>query len=255
MTSDAAVDILWEAMQKGVYFPEILQGKLSLEEGYRAQLGILARHVAAGEKQAGWKIALSGEATRQAIGVYAPAFGYLLASSHFSSGQTFQSDDIFNSAIESELCLTLGTRLQGPGVTRAQVLEAVASLEPAFEIISLRGNLAADMPLGVADNIAQWGYVTGDTMAPYPKALDLAALTVEVKKNGQVEARARGAEALDDPLDSIAWLANELAKYDIALEAGHAVMTGSFTRPLPITKGDQWETHFASIGTITASFV
>jgi 2-keto-4-pentenoate hydratase len=121
------------------------------------------------------------------------------------------------------------------------------------ELVSLRGNLAADLPLGVADNIAQWGVVTGDAIAPYPKALDVANIRVAIFKNGQEVETVRGGDTLDDQVDSIAWLANALGKYDVALEAGHHILSGAFVRPLPLTKGDTWETHFSSVGTIRAT--
>ncbi len=254
MKVDEAVDILWEHLQRGAYFPDALKGALTLEDGYRAQLGVLARRVAAGEQQAGWKIALSGAATRQAMGIDAPAFGYLMGSAHYQDGASFSLDGIVNPAIESELCITMGKRLKGPGVTREQVIDALGQVAPAFELVSLRGNLAADLPLGVADNIAQWGFVTGEVIAPYPKALDLADIKVEIQKNGEMEASVRGGEALDDQIDSITWLANELGKYDVALEAGHHIMSGAFVKPLPLTQGDTWQTHFSSVGTIRASF-
>lgn len=254
MNVDEAVDILWEHLQRGEYFPAALHSALTLEEGYRAQLGVLARRVAAGEQQAGWKIALSGAATRQAMGIGAPAFGYLLASGHYTDGASFELDGIVNPAIESELCITMAKRLKGPGVTREHVIDALGQVAPAFELVSLRGNLAADLPLGVADNIAQWGFVTGEALAPYPKELDLASMTVEIQKNGDVQDRVRGGEALDDQIDSITWLANELGKYDVALEAGQHIMSGAFVKPLPLTKGDYWKTHFSSVGTIRADF-
>ena len=254
MQVDEAVNILWEHVQRGEYFPEALQGALTLEDGYRAQLGVLARRVAAGETQAGWKIALSGEATRQAMGLDAPAFGYLLESGHHQAGETFQLDGVISPCIESELCLTMGKRLKGPGVTREQVLDALGQVAPAFELVSIRGNLGADLPLGVADNIAQWGFVTGDALVPYPKELDLANMTVAIFKNGEEVETVRGGEALDDQIDSITWLANALSEYDIALEAGHHILSGAFIKPLPLTKGDTWETHFSSVGTIRAHF-
>ncbi len=96
--------------------------------------------------------------------------------------------------------------------------------------------------------------MTGKVIAPYPKELDLANITVEIHKNGQGEACVRGGDALDDQIDSITWLVNELGKYDFALEAGHHIMSGAFVKPFPLTKGDQWETHFSSVGTIRADF-
>ncbi len=44
-----AVDTIWKAAQAGIYFPGELKGKLTAREGYEAQLGILARHLAAGD--------------------------------------------------------------------------------------------------------------------------------------------------------------------------------------------------------------
>jgi 2-keto-4-pentenoate hydratase len=153
MTIDEAVRILWDAIQQGDHCPAALQGKLSLDDAYRVQLGTLTRQVETGE-QSGWKVAISGAALRQARGLDEPVFGYLLASGHFISGQTLPYDDTLNPAIESELFITVGQRLRGPGVTRDQILEAVAKVEPAFEVVSMRGNMTADMTLGVADNIA-----------------------------------------------------------------------------------------------------
>ena len=254
MTSDAAVDILWEAMQKGVYFPETLKGKLSLEEGYRAQLGILARHIAAGEKQAGWKIALSGEATRQAIGVYAPAFGYLLASGHFSSGQTFQSDDIFNSAIESELCLTLGEGLKGPGVSLEQARAAISAVQPAFEIVEKRGDFAADPSLSLADNVQQKYFVTGEAVPLNGDGDALSRTVVEIFINGESVQRADGSSVMGDPAASVAWLANRLAAYGKTLQAGLRIMSGSFTRQFPIGQGDVIEAKFKPFGEVSAEF-
>jgi 2-keto-4-pentenoate hydratase len=254
MNVDKVVDILWEHLQHGEYFPEPLKGALTLEEGYRAQLSVLARRVAAGEKQAGWKIALSGVATRQAIGIDTPAFGYLLESGHYPAGASLSLDGIVNPAIESELCITMAERLKGPGVTREHVIDALGQVAPAFELVSLRGNLAADLPLGVADNIAQWGFVTGEAITPYPKELDLANIRVAIMKNGQEEENVRGGDTLDDQIDSITWLANALGEYGVALEAGHHILSGAFVRPLPLSKGDAWETHFSSVGTIRATF-
>ena len=92
-------------------------------------------------------------------------------------------------------------------------------------------------------------------MTPYPADLDLDNLQVEVKKNGALEMSARGAEVIDNQIDSIVWLANTFATYDVRIEAGHCIMTGSFNKPLPIAKGDRWETNFGPVVNIQARFV
>ena len=140
-------------------------------------------------------------------------------------------------------------------MTREQVLSTVAAVAPAFEVVEMRTDMAADMPLGVADDVAQWGFVTGTAVAPYPPNLDLGQVSAEMRRNGEVVAQVRGQEVIDNQLDSIAWLANHLAAYGLALEEGQRIMSGSFTKPTPIAKGDRWETRFSTVGTVSAAFV
>jgi 2-keto-4-pentenoate hydratase len=255
MRVEEAVEILWQALQHGVHYPEALHGKLTLDEGYRVQLGVLARWAKAGTRQAGWKIGLSAEAIRRMYNMQEPVFGYLLARDGYSNGHRFASNAIPKAAIEAELCFTLGTSLRGPGVTREDALNAVAAVAPAFEVVSLRGNMATDLPLGVADNVSQWGFVTNTVLQPYPKTLALGHVTAEIRTNGRTVATLVGAEVIDDQLQSLAWLANKLAAYGIGLEPGQRVITGSFNKPLPISQGEEWESCFSSIGNVTASFV
>jgi 2-keto-4-pentenoate hydratase len=255
MTIDEAVEILWQSTQQGVHYPEALRGQLTLADAYRVQLAVLARVLAEGEKQAGWKIGLTADAVRGLYGVTAPVFGYLLESRHFASGCSFVVADLIRPAIESELCFTLKQGLRGPGVTSDQVLAALGAVAPAFEIVELRGDMAADLPLGVADNVSQWAYVTAREVQPYPSELDLGQVTAEVTRNGERVMQGRGIDVIDHQLQSIAWLANQLAEYDTSLEAGQRIMTGSFTKPLPVAAGEHWETRFSSVGAVAVTFV
>ena len=254
MNIDEATNLLWQATQNNESPGAALYKQLTMNDAYRVQLNILARRQAAGEKLSGWKIGLSAASARQAFGLSAPISAPLFASRHFSSGHTFSYAAIRKPIIESELCFTIGKRLAGPGVTREQVLAAVSAVAPAFEVVDMRVNMSEDMPLGVADGIAQWGYVTGTAIAPYPTNLDLGAVTVEMKRNGDVFANVVGKDVIDNQLDCIAWLANHLTTCGLALEPGQQVMSGSFTKPTSISKGDRWESRFSSVGAVSATF-
>lgn len=254
MNIDEATNILWQSTPNGDSPAATLHKQLTMNDAYRVQLNILARRQAAGEKLAGWKIGLSAASARQAFGLPAPISAPLFAQRHFTSGNTFSYEAIRKPIIESELCFTIGKRLAGPGVTREQVLAAVSAVAPAFEVVDMRVNMAEDMPLGVADGIAQWGYVTGAALSPYPANLDLGAVVVEMKRNGEVFAKVVGKDVIDNQLDCIAWLANHLATCGLALEPGQQIMSGSFTKPTPISKGDRWESLFSSVGSVSATF-
>jgi 2-keto-4-pentenoate hydratase len=255
MDTQDAGKLLWESAQKGLYYPYALQGRLTLGEAYRVQLEVLGRILASGERQAGWKIGLTADAVRALFKSGTAVHGYLLQSNGFPSGHTFDFDQVLAPSIESELCFLLRKDLHGPGVTPEEVLDGLDAACPAFEVLERRGDMATDLPLGVADNVSQWAYVLGKPVKPYPKSLDLGQIRAEVRCNGQVVASALAKDVIDNQVRSIAWLANCLAPFDRSVEAGQIVLTGSFHRPMPIAKGDRWETRFSAAGSVTVGNV
>jgi 2-keto-4-pentenoate hydratase len=249
-----AVDTIWKAAQAGIYFPEELKGKLTPRQGYEALLSILARHLAAGDTHVGWKVGLTSKGTQDAFGLYEPAFGFLLRSGARPSGTAFPTSPAIPYGFENELCLTVGTTLQGPGVTLEQARASIAAVAPALEIVEIRGDLKGDFSLGLADNLFQKAFVTGPATRPLPDHVDLSKATVDVFVNGRHSEQALGAEVLGNPAASVAWLANKLAEFGRRLEAGMQIMSGSMTRLYPAKAGDAVEARFAPFGTVTTSF-
>ena len=108
--------------------------------------------------------------------------------------------------------------------------------------------------MDVADGIQAKYFVTGPETRPLPLTLDLGQSTVEVFINGERTDQAAGTAVMGNPAKSIAWLANKLAEFDLALEAGMRVMSGSFTKQFALTKGDHVESRFDPFGTVEALF-
>ncbi len=138
-------------------------------------------------------------------------------------------------------------------MTPARARAAIASVAPAIEVVEVRGDFSGDLALAMADNAQQKAFVTGDALRPDP-AFPLAAATVEVRFGDAVRDRASGAEVMGGPEHSIAWLANKLAEFDLALDAGMRVMSGSFTRQYKVERGDEVVAAFAPFGTVRARF-
>lgn len=247
---------LWAAMREGRYMPAEWQGRLDLPTAYRAQLELLALYEAAGERQAGWKVGLTAAAMQRQQKVHEPCFGFLLASGQRPSGTVFRHAELIAPGFENELCLRIGTRLQGPGVTMAQVVAAVTHAAPALEIVEKRGDFAADLALSMADNAQQKAYVTGAEQALDASNRDFAMARVEVVVNGESRESASGAEVMGQgAMLSVLWLANKLAEFGRAIEPGSLIMSGSFTRQYPIVQGDQVESRFTPFGVVSAGFV
>lgn len=57
----AAIDEFWSARARGEYFPTQWFDRLTLDQAYRIQLGMIGRRVAAGEQHIGWKVGLTAK--------------------------------------------------------------------------------------------------------------------------------------------------------------------------------------------------
>jgi 2-keto-4-pentenoate hydratase len=235
----------------GEYFPRAWFDRLSLDDAYRLQLGLIARR--AGARRVGWKVGLTSTAIQQQFQVHEPVFGCLLADGQLNSGHVFHRAELIVPGFENELCLVMGRDL-APDATRADVAAAIARVHPAFEIIETRGDLTRQLALALADNAQQKAFVLGPAVerAALP---ELDRVTVSVRINGQDVATADGSAVLGHPYNSVVWLAAKLAQFSEKVRAGDYIMSGSFTRQFPLTPGDRIEAAFAGIGTVTASVI
>jgi 2-keto-4-pentenoate hydratase len=253
MDIEAVTESIWAHTMRRSYFPAEWKGRLTVEQGYRVQLGVLDRWVAKGERLAGWKVGLTAPVIQKQFGMHEPVMGFLLESGNRQSGAVFRHDELIGPGFENELCLTVGTRLEGPAVTRAQARAAITAVHPAFEIIEGRGDFRADLTLSLTDNAQQKAFVTGPA-SPLPAGWEPASTTVEVIINGRRVDYAVGSEDTGHPLGAVAWLAKKLAEFGRRIEPGHRIMSGSFTKQYPIAHGDRIETRFTPFGAVQASF-
>ena len=254
MTDEQIVQALWDCHEQGDCFPDAWKGKLDLEQAYRVQLGLLDGKLAHGERQAGWKVGLTADTMREMFGGKEPVFGYLLESGSIVTGHTFEFSALRNAMVENEILVTMAQDLSGPDATVADARQAIAAIAPAFEIVELRGaDMRVDMPLAITDNVAQYAFVHGESIELLPD-FDFGAIQADVRVNGEVFESVLGGDVMDNQVQTVAWLANALHRFGRQLQAGQLIMSGSFTKPVPVKAGDTIETRFSGVGTVKASF-
>ena len=242
-----AIESFWQARQRGEFFPRDWYDRLTLDQAYRVQLGLIARRAGAGERQIGWKVGLTAKAIQQQFDVHEPVFGCVLEET--PSGHVFAAGSLIQPGFECELCMRMGRDLP-PGSDIAAARAAVAQVHPALEIIETRGPFTQQLSLAMADNAQQKTCVLGAPV-PLPAAPDAVGCSVEI--NGSVVATGTGDAVLGNPLNSLVWLADKLATYGRTLRAGEMVMTGSFTRQFPIAPGDRIRVTFSDVGVVETS--
>jgi 2-keto-4-pentenoate hydratase len=241
---DELIEAFWQARLRGEYFPKAYFGRLSIEDAYRVQLGLIQRREAAGERQIGWKVGLTAPAIQAQFGFHEPVFGCVLET--VASGATLPASSLIAPGFENEICMKLGRDLAG-GASLAEAASAVEVIYPALEIIETRGPFTEQIALALADNAQQKVCVLGEGVK---LASDLTQVAARVFVNGAEVGTGTGDAVLGNPLNSLVWLAGKLGQFGRALKAGEIVMTGSFTRQFPLVAGDKVETVFDRVGTV-----
>jgi len=248
--ANTAIDSFWQARARGEYFPRDWFDRLSLEEAYRVQLGMIARRVAGGERQIGWKVGLTAPAIQQQFGFHEPVFGCILQSE--PSGHVFRRDELIKPGFESELCLRVGKQLSG-NVDQLTVRDAIDAVYPSLEIIETRGDFTAQIAVALADNAQQKTVILGNPVSLGDKVLEAVEATVRI--NDQIVATGTGDAVLGNPLNSVLWLARKLTEFGRSIQPGEIIMSGSFTRQFPIEPGDRIHVSFDGIGDVRASML
>ncbi len=252
MDIEAVTESIWQHTLRRSYLPAEWKGRLTVEQAYRVQLGLLGRWEARGERLAGFKVGLTAPVIQRQFGMHEPVFGCLFESGHRDTGVRFRHGELIEPGFENELCLTIGTPLEG-SVTPAEARAAITAVQPAFEIIETRGDFRADLTLALTDNCQQKAFVTGPA-SPLPRGWEPASTTVEVLINDRRVDHAVGSGDTGHPVGAVAWLARKLAEFGRRIEPGHRIMSGSFTKQYPIRRGDRIETRFTPFGAVRATF-
>ncbi len=244
----AVIERFWVGRQSGDYFPSEWANRLTLDQAYLIQLGVIARRVALGERQVGWKVGLTAPAIQRQFGFHHPVFGCLLEEGRKRSGLVFARDTLIKPGFETELCMQLREPLAGT-VDAAQARRAIGHCFPALEIIETRGDALAQTMLLIADNAQQKAFVLGEPIV-LTDELKPPQVEARVTVNGAEVARGFGEAVLGDPINSVVWLAGKLGELGRGLAAGDMIMTGSFVRQFPLAPGDRVRAEFAGIGAV-----
>jgi len=125
---------------------------------------------------------------------------------------------------------------------------------PAMEIVDARLKDVRKIYDTISDNGAGAGLVMGGRPGG-PLDVDLRWVGGLMLKNGEVEETGLAAGVLGHPAMGVAWLANKLGTHGVALEPGHIVLAGSFTRVVFPKKGDTLQADFGTLGSLSIQFI
>ncbi|MEC5408613.1 2-oxo-hepta-3-ene-1,7-dioic acid hydratase [Paraburkholderia sp. MPAMCS5] len=235
--------------------------QMTIEDGYAIQREWVKLKLAQGHVIKGRKIGLTSRAMQRSSQITEPDYAPLLDSMFIESGQDIPVSRFIAPRVEVELAFVLNKAIKGPNVTIFDVLDATAYVTPAIEIIDARieqFDRETKAPRKVFDTISDFaanaGIVVGGRPVR-PMDVDLRWVGALLYKNGAVEESGLAAAVLNHPATGVAWLANKIAPYDEALNAGDVILSGSFTAPIAARAGDTFHADYGQLGGIALNFV
>jgi len=250
-------DELYQALaQRGMVEPLTARyPQMTMDDAYQISLALLERRLAAGEHVVGKKIGVTSRVVQEMLGVDQPDFGFLTDSMVVADGAQIEASARFiQPRIEGEIAFRLQRTLRGPGIDAETVLAATEAVLPCFEIVDSRiRDWKITILDTVADNASCGAFVLG-AMGAAPGSVDLDDVTLEVRRNGRQLSTGQGRAVLGGPAGAVAWLANTLARYGVALEAGEIVLSGSCVPLEPVVAGDLFELEMVGVGECRVAF-
>jgi len=229
---------------------------IGIDDAYRISLHMLMRREADGEKLVGKKIGVTSKPVQEMLNVHQPDFGFLTDAMHYSHGATIPiaQAGLIQPRAEGEIAFMLKADLQGPGVTKEDVLAATAWVAPCFEIVDSRiDDWRIRIQDTVADNASCGVFVIGEQHTE-PAGLDLAAVRMRMTRNGELAGEGLGSAVQGHPAEAVAWLANTLGRFGIPFRAGELILSGSLAPLFPARAGDRFDMEIEGLGSCSVTF-
>lgn len=227
---------------------------LVVAQAYSVQRRNLARHLGAGRVLRGHKIGLTSAPMQRLLGVNEPDFGYVLDTMVLDDGAAVRRSAFCAPRVEPEVAFRLRAPLRGPGVTVADVMAATDAVAAALEIVDSRiADWRITLADTIADNASSGAVVLGEWVA-LSEVPPLPDTTAALFLNNTLVEEGQGTAVMGDPAVAVAWLANALADYGTAIEAGQFVMSGSYTTAAFVEAGDRAAATITGLGAVSVSF-
>ncbi len=246
-----------EATRTPIEVPSLTYRDMDAQDGYEVQRLIVGKKVARGARVIGKKIGLTSRANQEVFGVHEPVYGQLLDRGVHPEGVPLATETLIQPIIECEITFVMRRRLEGPGVTAPEVIRATEGIMPSLEIGDSRMRdwigraTVADI---LADSCGHAGLIVGGELHTL-QGFDLRYTGMVVEKNGEIIATGASGAVLGNPAQSVAWLVNKLADFELALEEGELVLSGALTGAVRMAAGDVLKATFGSgLGAVGVKF-
>jgi 2-oxo-3-hexenedioate decarboxylase len=223
---------------------------MTVEDAYRIQEELVMIKLRQGHRIIGPKMGLTSQAKMKQMGVEEPIYGYVFDYMLVPDGGEIKMHELIHPKVEAEIAFVIGKDIEGPGITGAQVLAATDYVVPAVEIIDSRyENFKFTLTDVIADNTSSSRFVLGNRLIK-PENLELDLVGVTLSINGEIKDLGASAAVVGHPANSVAMLANMLARKGDKVKAGDIILTGGVTGAVMLAVGDTVSAKLDGLGEV-----
>jgi 2-keto-4-pentenoate hydratase len=233
--------------------PDVLerQPDVTVADAYRLRAALVERRIAKGDRLLGYKVAGSSRSLRADEHIEGQITGCLMASNFYEDGATVPAGGYSRLAMEGEITVLMKHALRGPNVGLTDVLRAAAGAYASIELIASNRS-GSSLQTRIIDGKFSGAYVLGRKLVALD-GIDLRLEGMVAYRNGAAMGSATGIEVMSNPLNAVAFVANNLAEVGLQLEPGMLVMTGSLLANLPGAPGERYTMDFTRLGSVSAT--
>jgi 2-keto-4-pentenoate hydratase len=207
-----------------------------------------------GRRLVGRKIGLTSAATQARFGTDRPASGMLFADMEVADGVEIPFSSLLQPRVEAEIAFCVNTDLNIDQLTISDIIGAIDYAVPAIEVPCCRvanwDIKGGDM---IADNAVAGMFVLG-TRPVRLEAFDHRLCGMVLEHRGETVSVGAGAACMDNPLNSVLWIARKMVEVGRPLLAGDIVMAGALGPMVPAKPGGVYEARISGLGSVRAVF-
>jgi len=249
-----AAENLWRAEQTHEWAEPLstVYPDADVGDAYRVGLEVRNIKLANGRTVKGHKIGLTSKAMRDLTGATEPDYGFIFDNWFALEGETVQRGAMNRPLVEVELAFVMGRELKGPSINAADVIRTTDFVLPALEIVDTRyKGRGTNLLVDSISDAASCGFVVLGGNPVKLTDVDVRRLSASLSINGQVMESGTASAVMGNPINAVVWLANKLHEFDVAMQPGDVVLSGSFVKAIPFAAGDTIIALYDQLGEIT----
>lgn len=195
----------------------------------------------------GWKVAPPKDGGE-------PRCAPILASRIAESPAVLPAVGLCEPELEVEIALRLGRDLprRSAPYSQAELADAIASVHPAFEVLSSRyqDRKAVSALSTLADCQSNGAAVIGQPLSDWHE-IEFGAISIGLFCDGRTIGATEGGATSESVLAAVAWLANHAAERCGGLRRGQVVLTGARIGPVRVSPQTLIDADFLDLGRVS----